>query len=561
MPNTQTGRFARILPLAFLPALFGLLLVCVIPMERAADALTYPYQMDPEEGFLLGDALALSRGESIYAPIDEPPYIVGNYGPVYPAMYAALLWITGPSLMPGRLLVLLSALVVVAAIAMIVARARVHPLNVALAAVLFASSWDVSEWLPFARVDFPAMAFGLGGMAALVWTRKGGWAVAGVLFALSVLTKQTMLAAPAAALAALLWQRQWREGALMTATALVAWGSVTLAFQAATGGEYLRHTVLYNANVFHWGDLWIWWNHLLMYGMWKMLAAIVGLFVLLLACLFPANDAEKVSLDAATRLVAPMCIAYLAFATLSALGIAKIGSAPNYLLELQAAMALVIALGIGRQMRHAWMTKGSGIAMVLLVSLHWIMLALWPVVTFDDGSSAARTGLYHRAPRAWEREMATRAHMRVADADDPVLCEESIFQILEGRPLWFEPFIMTQLAKEGHWDESTFVEQLRAAHFSLLVLSKDIRNEDDYFPSFTPAMRAAIREAYEFEQVIGGRYWVFVPRGKSTLKTDGVIVEKSVDAQKQGNGRHWDFSPLPVPDIAERNDPIGWIIG
>src|SRR5690606_23678060 len=190
---------------------------------------------------------------------------------------------------------------------------------------------------------------------------------------------------------------------------------------------------------------------------------------------------------------------------------------PNYLLELHAACALVIALAIGevaRGLRHAWVTHTAGVVMVLLVSVHWIALALWPAVNFGDGTSAAKTGFYNRAPGDQARELATRVQVRVSDSNGPVVCEEPIFQILEGRQLWFEPFIMTQLANEGRWDESNFVGQLRAAHFSLLVLNSDIRNEDQYFPAFTPAMREAIRDAYEFERVIGGRYWVFVPRGE-----------------------------------------------
>jgi hypothetical protein len=45
--------------------LFGLLLVCVIPMERAVVALSYPFQLDREEGYVLGQALAINRGESV----------------------------------------------------------------------------------------------------------------------------------------------------------------------------------------------------------------------------------------------------------------------------------------------------------------------------------------------------------------------------------------------------------------------------------------------------------------------------------------------------------------
>jgi hypothetical protein len=374
-----------------------------------------------------------------------------------------------------------------------------------------------------------------------------------------------MLAAPMAALLALVWCGRWREGALMTAAALVPWGGFTLAMQVATGGEYFRHTVIYNANVFYWRDLWTWWNHLLMFGLWKILAMVAGLVVLLLAYILPSEKATEADRPAGAALVVPLAVGYLAFAALSAVGIAKVGSAPNYLLELQAAMAMVIALAIGEVMhglRHPWVTRSAGGVMVLLVSCHWIAIALVTAVTFGDGTSAAKTGFYSRAPGERDLELGMRVQMRVADAPDaPLLSEEAIFQLLEGRPLWFEPFIMTQLTKEGHWDETPFVEMLRDGHFALLILNQDIRNEDQYFPAFTPAMRAAIRDAYEFEQVIGGRYWVFVPKGEALPEMDGVIVEKSMDAEEQWNGRHWDFSPLSMPDVAERYDSVCRVIG
>jgi len=563
VPKSQTDRFTRALPLALLPALFGLLLVCWLPVERAAGALAYPYQMDREEGFVLGQALSMSRGESIYQPIDEPPYLVGNYAPVYPAIYAVFLAATGPSLIPGRVLVLLSALIVIASLGFIVARSSKQIMPVALAVVLFASSWEVNEWLPFVRVDFPAMAFGLAAMAALVWMKRGGWAVAGVLFALSVLTKQTMLAAPAAALLGLLWCGRWREGALMTAAAIVPWGLVTLVMQVVTGGEYFRHTVIYNVNVFHWGDLLTWWNHLLTFSLWKLVATLAALLVLLAAYLLPRQSESAESRASGARLVIPMSVAYLAFSTLSALGIAKVGSAPNYLLELHAACAMVIAIGIGEIARGALRPKATapmGIVLIALVSFHWIAIALWPAVQFGDGTSAARTGFYNRAPGVQDRELGTFVRMRVADTRGHILCEEPIFQILEGRELWFEPFIMTQLAKEQHWDEGDFVEMLRDGHFALLVLARDVRDEDQHFPAFTPAMRRAIREAYEFEQVMGGRYWIFVPK-RDDSEREVIIANHSMHTEKRWHVRHWRIASLPIPDVAKRDDPVGGVIG
>ncbi len=47
-------------------------------VDRWHAALVYPFQIDVSEGFILQQATALARGQTIYGPIDTPPYLVGN---------------------------------------------------------------------------------------------------------------------------------------------------------------------------------------------------------------------------------------------------------------------------------------------------------------------------------------------------------------------------------------------------------------------------------------------------------------------------------------------------
>ena len=61
----------------------GLCLHLAVYLAGAYRSVTYPYQLDYGEGPHLGRALAVAEGRAIYTSIEDHPYLVDNYPPVF----------------------------------------------------------------------------------------------------------------------------------------------------------------------------------------------------------------------------------------------------------------------------------------------------------------------------------------------------------------------------------------------------------------------------------------------------------------------------------------------
>ena len=651
--GTQPGRRAAVLlrlvlhlaPLAALVvAAVWLGKIASYPVSRVEEALRYPYQLDAEEGYVLWQAVRLASGERLYKTIHTPPYLVENYPPLYPALWALFVRPDAPSLAAGRWISALSALAVALGVgAFILLRdvreGTVSPgsggaavqgteaaapregeappadtdrgnrlefyafsaLRISQALVigwccpiLFLTSYEMLRWVAYTRVDFLSIALTVGGLTVFgLWGQreKSRWgrAAAIVLFALALLAKQTVLAAPAACFLWLLIRE--RRGALwfalwMGLAALLPVGLLT----ALTGGQYWLHTVTYNQNVMHWNELWQWWlPHL-----WRLYHfPIAGAAVL---CVWVLFAAWKRGTSRALELVA----IYFVLNALSTASVAKSGSAENYLLEPQVALALFLGIGLKhalesmqrriqfaswpvRQLacspvgqsdesdrsdpsdpsdrsapsapsdqsdpsdrsdlsdpsasrtvrqsalslpqhsalspqhsalspqhsvlspqhsvlspQHSVLSPQSSALTVRWMGAVAAAAVLTMLMGHADFFQRVEPALFAGAPRpsfiALQRGHQVRRLVR--EHPGPVLSEDPIYGILEGRQPELQNFIMTQLAAEKKWDESEFVRRAASREFSLAVTHQDIRDENQVFDRCSPALRHALRENY-----------------------------------------------------------------
>jgi hypothetical protein len=167
-------------------------------------------------------------------------------------------------------------------------------------AVQFLTEYGAVRWMAYARVDLPAVALSLAGLALFAWQGRRTDAAgaracvaAALLMALGLLTKQTMLAAPAACVLWLLAGRRWRDAVRMAAWLALAVGIPTLLLIVATRGGYWRHTVAYNRNVMHWNELvTVWAPHLWRFHAPGIVAAAL-LFVWATARIVVGRRAER----------------------------------------------------------------------------------------------------------------------------------------------------------------------------------------------------------------------------------------------------------------------------
>ncbi|MEW6283494.1 MAG: hypothetical protein AB1758_33095, partial [Candidatus Eremiobacterota bacterium] len=189
----------------------GLAVQGVVFAVHAGLIVSFPFEVDYGEGAVLQLATLLHRGEPLYRPVDAPPFVACLYTPVYVALSSALVG-EAPAFWGGRLLSVLATLVVTALLVR-----RLGGWWGATFAALFLGHALVLNWGVLYRVDMLALLFAaLGLLQAERPSRYQEVACAG-WFALSILTKQSFLAAP---VAVLVW---WLPTSPWKALRLLAW--------------------------------------------------------------------------------------------------------------------------------------------------------------------------------------------------------------------------------------------------------------------------------------------------------------------------------------------------
>ncbi len=539
MPATGTGRKPHtsiwLLSLVLLPVLIYLLMLFRYPLMRAYEGLRFPYQLDAEEGFLVNQAFLLSQGKSIYQPIQESPYLVGTYAPIYPGLNAIALRLSPPSshyLLSGRMISLLSWAGILGLMFILVYQKTRNVLLALLAPLLFTITYDLYEWLPYYRVDLLAIFFSLFGLTLIALTNtKLGRILAICAFVLAVYTKQSQLAAPLSCCLFLLLQ-DYRRGLRFIGNLLAPIVLIFILLIAFTRGEYYNHTVLYNANIFDFFQLKAMLKHLVRFngallatGGLICLYALASIIVPLLGRtrILPSSEPDGGPEDTpigainVLKRLDPITI-YFLVSVLSLIGLAKQGAATNYLLEPHIAISLFLCIRLGDFItRAASQAAAPGRLMmyVLLVALlytHAINLHQKRPILF-----------YPHNPDLTDMKKASVVLNTVQEHPGDVLSEFPIFNIMAGKQVLFHPFIMSQLAREGKWNQAPFVRDIREQRFDLVITTQNIMNPQQFFSRYTPEMLEALRRFYqpcfpEHKALDFGRgtlYYLYIPGEKA----------------------------------------------
>jgi hypothetical protein len=446
-------------------------LAVLLFLRHGWQALSFAYPLNYGEGPLLDQSVRLAAFENIYrTDLSAPPYVIANYPPLFMLAQVPFVWLFGPAMWYGRLISLVS----VAAVALFVGL-TLHALTrdrlASLAgALIFPAMPYVVRWSSLSRVDSLGLALSWAGLFIVArWPQKR-WSVfvSALLLVAAVYTRQTyILAAPLAAFVWLASQGQ-RRRALQTAA--IAGGACLLLFAVlniSTGEGFFLNTVTANLNDFRWERVSL-----------NALGALLACPVLLLSSLALLLLTPRKG-NGAWWLVAPYLIASIPTAVL----VGKVGSDVNYLLELSAALGLATGAFI------AWQRRRPRLRIALIALLAVQMLAL-------AQSSRVASGLqnYVIDQRA---EVAQLSRM-VASADGPVLTDDYMGLLPErGKRIYFQPFEMTQLARDGDWDQRPFVENIANEKFPLIMIwsppfAREIKQD-----RWTPRMLEEIRNHYE----------------------------------------------------------------
>lgn len=476
--------------------------------ERAHRSLIYRFQLDGEEGFILNQALSIARGESIYQPIDRYPFLVGNYTPIYPALMSVFSGEKGISIPTGRLISVLSVagiLLLLFSVTLALTKNLVLPL---LTPLLFLISYDNYEWIAYCRVDYLAIFFSIAGLSTVLISkgRPVGFITSIVMFFLAFYTKQIEVGAPLAVICWFLLRREKNLVLTYTLSLLIAVGTTFSGLMIATRGEVFRHLVIYNANVFNFRDM-----ALMLLHFWRF-----NKFLIMVACIFLSLDVlrkikprifQSLPLNSEYRLIS----IYFVIAMLSLIGLAKEGSAPNYFIEPEAAMALFVVLK-AFEYTQLLKQKKSLFAFLLLVFFlcmlggHSINLNHWSRALFSPHN-----------PTSVDLAKANKVLRIIEEHPGDILSEYPIFNIMSNRAVLFQPFIMSALAKQKKWDPSPLLADIQKGRFALIITTTDVFQET-YFFRWHPEIIKTIRSSYEpYQQIVSGsgiNYFIYTPRAK-----------------------------------------------
>ncbi|MFB6224922.1 MAG: ArnT family glycosyltransferase [Candidatus Paceibacteria bacterium] len=188
--------------------------------------------------------------EMLYAPIAEPPYIQTVFPPVYLILTGIVDAVFNSPLFSGRLISFVSTVSTAVIISLIVYRSSSGKKDTAaLAGVIYISSPYVTSSGVIASPDNLGIAISV---AALYWflTREGyGKIIASaVACALALLTKQSLIGAPAAIFFSLIYKKEFKKAAVFFTLVSLIGFCVLATLNYVTNGRAWFHIVEYNTH-------------------------------------------------------------------------------------------------------------------------------------------------------------------------------------------------------------------------------------------------------------------------------------------------------------------------
>jgi hypothetical protein len=454
-------------------------------LRHAYGVTRFPYELAAGEELLLRDALHISTGQPVYTEVNEFPFVVSNYPPLFALLSSWLIPALGIGLAATRAVGTLSTVGCACLVGVIVHQAGRARVPSALCGAAFLGSLFVYQWGAWGRVDPTALLFSLAAIFVMQrWPSMRGVYAGALLSLLSLFTKQTQWAAPLAIVAWLAWRREVRKA---LAFALLLGGVGGLAFlslNAATSGQFFRHLVAYNALAYSPRALLGYWRaFLLTHGVLLAVALAYGAVSL---------RRGRPSLPAV----------YFAASALLTLGVGRAGASTNYFLELIAASLILC----GRWWSELW-GRRLYLAAALPVALSLQLVWFWafpssPLHIFYDPLPA-----FGYTPQAADLAACKRIDGYVAEVEGPILTEGGGFALKNGKEVVASPWLLSALAEKGLADEGLdrLEDAIQGHRFGLVVLTWQ-----SYPPRILEAVWASYLRVDTLDCVF--TYEVFVPK-------------------------------------------------
>ncbi len=512
-----------LIPRAYVICLMMLLLpVAIISIADSRNEIKKPYQLDYGEGIVLYQASTILNLSSAYKPIEQYPYVIFHYPPVYHLAVIAVQRWTGDLLLAGRIVSLISGILIQVIFGLMVffcLPRRLDPFyryGAALFSALLPDFLYVMNWSRLARVDTLAILLSSTGAALIVLSGKNRLMqyCAFVLFVAAVFTKQTMIAAPLASFI-VLFVIDAKNALKVGLFAGVLGCAVLTALSWATHGQIIKHLFVYNQNSFDFHQL----VSMLTDNYFKTMPVFVLAIGAAGAAAIEAWNfvqrgrwqiiRSRLEYSPTRRLIAVFSL-LLAFAFLISFTAGKVGANYNYFMEWNLALCPLAGISLCRilgQLRKR--PRWSPVNIILLMVPMIIVLPSFPYSMRQliqlARSRGERQFVVEKTPGYQD---FTQALEIVRESKGPVFSEDMWLLVKSGKQVPAEPAIIRELARTSQWNEQPFVRMIKEKRFSTIVITSELENSE----RFTPAVADAIGVAYHITRQIGRNYKIYEPR-------------------------------------------------
>ncbi len=463
-------------------------LVLALIIWNSINTIRFPLGADYGEAPLMDQVRRIENGDTLYkSNINEPPYVIANYPPLYPSLVAGINHILNiPLFAAGRITSFFFSLISGYIIGLFVYRLTGNKWLGVFNTALFWGQPYVLFWSSLARVDFMALAFSLLGLWILYRYRDS---TAGILFAclcflISAFTRQTyLLSGPLAGFVWLLHCNRKRAFTFILiygATGLLIFGMIN----AITNGGLFLNIVTANINHYDLLLAFSWVRKIFIIWPILLLTSITVAIMAIYARYKPTSNNHLQTLQ--QPFVYYGLVFYTIGAMISAATIGKIGSNVNYFLELIAVCAIWCGLALSiisnQKKTIRWIFLG-----LLFIQSIWVLSFSYSATQLNIGNLRDKLSTYE----------ILNTKVQTAVKNGIVLSDDYMdLIVLADQRIYYQPFEYGELYYADLWDPTKFVNQINDRQFPLIIIGG---NSLSKWCCWSPAMINALETNYQIE--------------------------------------------------------------
>lgn len=421
-------------------------------------------QFEYTEGFLLFNTTQMINGTWSYNPATGPPYSVPWYPPVFYLMYMPLVAIFGESIIAGRILVLVCAVIGMYFVYLIVWHLTKNRLIAITAGLLPLTQPLFVSWSIISRVDVLAAMFEVIGVYLFIRSYKTKWLyLSAIVFIITFFTKQSIMAGAIACTLYLLftdWRRGLKFGGLMAGMLVISLGTGWI----LTNGEFIKELFLYQRTL----------------PTYKPKDQVVSLIIVTYLPLVP------LMILAIWRFIKNKCdiisIYFAVAVIINLIMLGRHGGSTNYAVQIVFAVCLAGVLWLDYVLRNPKK-----------------LVLLWWFLTFFLLMGGVGFAPY---PGNDYKTHYQEVKAIISDATYPILTENCGVVLDAGKQPYYEPFSFTQLTNFKYWDNSKLIDDLNNQKIEYIIAERPIPGDVmRYHPSLTGPIINNYRVIYICDRV------------------------------------------------------------